>query len=258
MIQGRDIQLRAPARRRQSSAADILLASQLAKLTIKFPRANMLYVSAVDWELFILEDILRALSRTLTTITHLTLTRIKFRTFSHAAAFISAFPALRRVSMTEVSWDLNSTVTAAPSLALGQSLAVEVNSMQIVMHVRCLVEWLIVQNPLPIIHTFFMQVGFDEGNGVTRRLLQSALGPGIQTLHLSLRKFTNNEPINSEWPISLFSLFYTQMLSCRSHPRPRQLHEPARPPYPRDTPLVPSAPPHPYHRDHLPGARNVS
>ncbi|KZP28345.1 hypothetical protein FIBSPDRAFT_268911 [Athelia psychrophila] len=201
VVQGRDSQTRAPARRRQSSAADIVLASQLSNLTTHLSRVHSLQISCVDWELFILEDILHVLSRTLSTISRLALTRVKFRTFCHAATFICAFPTLRRLSMADVSWDANSM--AAPMLT--RPLVVEVSSMQIVTHARCLVDWLILQNPLPDIRTFFVQVGFDEGNDVTRRLLQSPIGPGIETLHLSLRKFTLNEPVQSEQSSTLIT-----------------------------------------------------
>lgn len=188
---GHDKQPLSPYRRRKYSALDAAFAAQAADLAAHMPnvRSLKLQMAAVAWELSIQEDILSGLSRTLTSITQLALTRVNFRTFGHATAFICAFPTLRRLTMTDVSWDTNAMVTPA----LARPLIVEISSMQIAIHARSLVDWLRVQDPLPAVHTASVQVGFDEGNYVTRRLLRSTLGPSIQILHLNLRKSTLNQ-----------------------------------------------------------------
>lgn len=195
---GHDKQPLSPYRRRKYSALDAAFAAQAADLAAHMPnvRSLKLQMAAVAWELSIQEDILSGLSRTLTTITQLALTRVNFRTFGHATAFICTFPTLRRLTMTDVSWDTNAMVTPA----LARPLIVEISSMQIAIHARSLVDWLRVQDPLPAVHTASVQVGFDEGNYVTRRLLRSTLGPSIQILHLNLRKSTLNQPMYCKQP----------------------------------------------------------
>ncbi|KAF7975674.1 hypothetical protein HWV62_8771 [Athelia sp. TMB] len=195
VVQGRDSQQRnTPARRRQSNSADIVLASKLAMLTTLIPDVKFLRISAVDWELFILENILHVLARTLSCVAHLDLERVKLRTFSHFTSLICSFPKLRQLSLDGISWDANSTSASV----LIQPLAVDVSYLRNVGHARCLIGWLLAQDPEPEVRTFFMQVGLDEGYDVGRRLLQSALGASVQRLHLSLEKFTGNHPMQSK------------------------------------------------------------
>lgn len=115
------------SRTRQSSSREITLAAQLSLLTSDLPSVRLLTLVAIEWELFILEDVLHVLSNTLPYITELHLSPITFRTFIHGIQFICAFPLLRRLSLRNLSWDSNSNLRSIQSL--GHPIALDLSCL---------------------------------------------------------------------------------------------------------------------------------
>lgn len=147
-----------PGSRRQSTDEEIHLAQNLSSVTSRLQGVQSLHLGDIDFDLLTFESIILTLSTTLPNVRHLNLCRLKFRSFMHTANFIAAFPLLRTLKWAWVSWDSHSDSDTVYKQSRRRSEALEVWIEDFKAgQSRCLIDWLLLQNPLPRVHTFYLR-----------------------------------------------------------------------------------------------------
>jgi hypothetical protein len=134
------------------------------KLNSHFRGLQSLTLSEIFWG--ILPPDIRYLLVDLVTVKHLNLQRVNFETMHQAIGFICAFPALESIAL--IDWtmqfsfiDTKILLDTADKLSLGYPLRIYFDCINLdrpksTLH---LIEWLVVQDPLPLIQLGILHLG---------------------------------------------------------------------------------------------------
>ncbi|KAF7975691.1 hypothetical protein HWV62_8805 [Athelia sp. TMB] len=158
------------------------MVAQVHRLTALLTSVRYLRISGrfLRWTARRAWPVLRALSSSMSQVTHLDVLYLTVLALGDWAVFLSNFTALRRVSLFQVFWGVGDGPDPALRLAHPLTMEIYIHRPQLA---RPFYDWIARQQPVPELHGFLLHVEY-EGGLLTRALLQSPLAASIRVLYL--------------------------------------------------------------------------